>query len=168
MSKPRSTKSHACWRAAIAALLVGLAVLLPSPRASAAPDHVWDTLAQCESTSNWSINTGNGYHGGLQFAPSTWSSFKPDGYPAFAYQASRYQQIVVAEFVLAAQGWTAWPSCSAKWGLRGYAAEPGARDPWAESSPPMVAPPAEPAPPPPPCPLPPGVIPDSVMAHLCF
>lgn len=77
---------------------------------------VWDTIAQCESGGNWSINTGNGYSGGLQFAPSTWAAYG-DG-SASAAQASKEAQIAAAEKVLAAQGWGAWPSCSAQAGLR--------------------------------------------------
>lgn len=77
---------------------------------------IWDTIAQCESGGNWSTNTGNGYSGGLQFAPSTWAAYG-DG-SASAASASKEAQIVAAEKVLAAQGWGAWPSCSAKAGLR--------------------------------------------------
>ena len=54
----------------MAALALGAAV---APAANAAPDSDWDRLAECESGGNWSINTGNGYHGGLQFSPSTWN-----------------------------------------------------------------------------------------------
>jgi hypothetical protein len=83
--------------------------------ANAVPASTWDRLAQCESTGNWSINTGNGFSGGLQFTPSTWRAFGGQG---AAHNASREQQIAVAEKVLAAQGWGAWPACSAKLGLR--------------------------------------------------
>ena len=76
----------------------------------------WEQIAQCESGGNWSINTGNGYSGGLQFSPGTWSAYG-DG-SASAAQASKEAQIAAAEKVLAAQGWGAWPSCSAKVGLR--------------------------------------------------
>ncbi len=76
----------------------------------------WEQIAQCESGGNWSINTGNGYSGGLQFSPGTWSAYG-DG-SASAAQASKNAQIAAAEKVLAAQGWGAWPSCSAKAGLR--------------------------------------------------
>jgi LysM repeat protein len=76
---------------------------------------VWDRLAQCESGGNWGINTGNGYSGGLQFAPGTWSAHGGTG---SAHNASRSEQIRVAERVLASQGWGAWPACSAKLGLR--------------------------------------------------
>ncbi len=77
---------------------------------------VWDTIAQCESGGNWAIDTGNGYSGGLQFAPGTWAAYG-DGSPSAA-AASKEAQIAAAERVLAAQGWGAWPACSAKAGLR--------------------------------------------------
>ena len=98
-----------------AALSAGAAAFAPA--ASAAPDSDWDRLAQCESGGNWQINTGNGYHGGLQFSPSIWSAYGGQKYAPYAYQASREQQLAVAEKVLAGQGWGAWPSCSAQLGL---------------------------------------------------
>jgi hypothetical protein len=69
---------------------------------------VWDRLAQCESSGNWAINSGNGFFGGLQFLPATWEGF---GGAAFAPRRPRprVQQIIVAERVLAKQGWSAWP-----------------------------------------------------------
>ena len=76
---------------------------------------VWDKLAQCESGGNWSINTGNGYYGGLQFSLSTWRAYGGSGMP---HQASREEQIAIAKKVQAGQGWGAWPACSAKLGLR--------------------------------------------------
>jgi LysM repeat protein len=86
-------------------------------RSAAAPasGSVWDRLAQCESGGNWGINTGNGYSGGLQFAPGTWAA---NGGSGSAHNASRAEQIRVAERVRASQGWGAWPACSAKLGLR--------------------------------------------------
>ncbi|MGX1162213.1 LysM domain-containing protein [Arthrobacter sp. SLBN-100] len=78
----------------------------------------WDALAQCESGGNWAINTGNGFSGGLQFSPSTWAAY---GGAGSASDASREQQIAVAEQVQAAQGWGAWPSCAAQLGLSGGA-----------------------------------------------
>lgn len=78
---------------------------------------VWDRLAACESSGNWASTVGT-YEGGLQFHPSTWDAYKPSGYPEAAYQASREQQIAVAERVLASQGWGAWPACARKLGLR--------------------------------------------------
>lgn len=76
----------------------------------------WDRLADCEASGDWTANTGNGFSGGLQFSPSTWKAFGGTG-PA--HEASREQQIVVAEKVLAAQGWAAWPACSKRLGLGG-------------------------------------------------
>ena len=79
---------------------------------------VWDSIAQCESTGNWSINTGNGFSGGLQFTPSTWAGFGGTEYAPEAWQATREQQIAVAQKVQASQGWGAWPACTSKLGLR--------------------------------------------------
>lgn len=78
----------------------------------------WDQIAQCESGGNWAINTGNGYQGGLQFAPSTWTGHGGGAYAPSANQATREQQIAVAEKVLASQGYGAWPACTSKLGLR--------------------------------------------------
>ncbi|MDR7083656.1 LysM repeat protein [Arthrobacter ginsengisoli] len=88
---------------------------------SATASSVWDSLAQCESSGNWGVNTGNGYAGGLQFSPSTWAAYGGTGSAA---SASREQQIAVAERVQAGQGWGAWPSCAAKLGLTGGAVAP--------------------------------------------
>ena len=79
------------------------------------PNGVWDDLAMCESSGNWSINTGNGFYGGLQFTLQTWHGFGGTGMPN---EASRSEQIEVAERILAVQGWVAWPACSTKLGLR--------------------------------------------------
>ena len=78
----------------------------------------WDAIAQCESGGNWAINTGNGYYGGLQFSASTWAAYGGTAYAPTASQATREQQIAIAEKVQAAQGWGAWPACTAKLGLR--------------------------------------------------
>lgn len=82
----------------------------------------WDHLAQCETGGNWSTNTGNGYGGGLQFAHqrsySTWLSFGGGEFAPHPWEASREQQIVIAERVLASSGWNAWPGCTRKLGLR--------------------------------------------------
>lgn len=73
----------------------------------------WDAIAVCESGGNWAINTGNGYFGGLQFSPSTWRSNGGSGMP---HQASREEQIRIAENVLRTQGIGAWPTCGKKAG----------------------------------------------------
>ena len=88
-----------------------------------APRHGWDTwerLARCESDidgtgPDWSINTGNGYYGGLQFHINSWRAVGGSGYP---HQASREEQIYRGEKLQAVQGWGAWPACSSKLGLR--------------------------------------------------
>jgi hypothetical protein len=71
----------------------------------------WEAVSQCESGGDWHINTGNGYDGGLQFHPNTWIMFGGGEYMRYAYQASRRQQIDIAERVLAVQGPRAWPNC---------------------------------------------------------
>ncbi len=76
----------------------------------------WDRMAQCESGGNWGAR--GYYHGGLQFHPSTWSAHRLGHYPRYAYQATRHQQILVGERVLASQGWGAWPHCSRAIGAR--------------------------------------------------
>ena len=76
---------------------------------------VWDRLAQCESGGNWSINTGNGFYGGLQFTQSSWRAAGGSGSPQ---NASRSEQIRVAQHLQQMQGWGAWPTCSRKVGLR--------------------------------------------------
>jgi nucleoid-associated protein YgaU len=85
--------------------------------ASAAPQQTWDKVAQCEGSGNWKTNTGNGFQGGLQFTPSTWKAYGGTQFAPSANQASREQQIAVAERVLQAQGPNAWPVCSKKAGL---------------------------------------------------
>ena len=79
---------------------------------------VWDRLAMCESTQNWSANTGNGYFGGLQFDRGTWLRHGGAAFAPRADLASRTAQIAVAERTLAVQGWGAWPVCSRRLGLR--------------------------------------------------
>jgi hypothetical protein len=106
-------------RTAVAGAVAGAPLLVAAPAANAAPDSAWDKLAQCESGGRWNINTGNGYHGGLQFSPRTWSGFGGKEFAPVAHQATREEQIVVAERVLAKQGWNAWPACSRKTGVRG-------------------------------------------------
>ena len=67
----------------------------------------WDAVAACESGGNWAINTGNGYYGGLQFTMGTWRANGGAGSP---HNASREEQIRVANNVLKTQGIGAWPS----------------------------------------------------------
>jgi hypothetical protein len=114
---------------AAAAARVPAEVTTPTPDpapAAAAPAHAagspaagppshWDRLAHCESSGNWAADTGNGFSGGLQFTRSTWRAYGGHGE---ARDATRHEQITVAERVLADQGWDAWPACSAKLGLQ--------------------------------------------------
>jgi LysM repeat protein len=86
-----------------------------SPSTSSAGGTVWDRLAQCESGGNWSISTGNGYYGGLQFSQGSWNAAGGTGNPA---DASREEQIRVAQSLQSRQGWGAWPACSRALGLR--------------------------------------------------
>jgi len=77
----------------------------------------WDAIAACESGGNWAINTGNGYYGGLQFSPATW---KANGGTGMPNQASREEQIRVAENVYKTQGIGAWPTCGTNAGAPGF------------------------------------------------
>ncbi len=105
-------------RRTAAALAIGgaVAATLSMPAANAVDGATWDALAQCESGGNWSINTGNGFYGGLQFTQQSWNGVGMSGSPA---TATRAQQIEAGERLLAIQGWGAWPACSAKLGLYG-------------------------------------------------
>lgn len=71
----------------------------------------WDAVAQCESGGDWSINTGNGFYGGLQFTESTWLGYGGGKYAAYANEASKAEQETIANKVLAGQGIGAWPVC---------------------------------------------------------
>lgn len=103
-------------------------------RAAADRSAMWERLAECES-GNWdrngrpirgsarwdygvAFNHGDHFQGGVNFHPTTWDQFRRPGMPDHAGRATRAQQIQVAEKVLAAQGWGAWPVCSRKIGLR--------------------------------------------------
>ena len=97
-----------------ATALAGGALLAQAPVASASSD--WDRLAECESNGNWSINTGNGYYGGLQFSQQSWQAVGGSGLPS---NASKSEQIQRAEQLRQIQGWGAWPACSAQLGLSG-------------------------------------------------
>ncbi|MBY8878547.1 LysM peptidoglycan-binding domain-containing protein [Streptomyces sp. PLK6-54] len=96
--------------------------------AATAPGSVWDDIAQCESSGNWHINSGNGFYGGLQFYQPTWKSYGGGRYARRADLASRVEQITVAQKVLRNQGWNAWPVCSHRAGHKGRVhAQGGAR-----------------------------------------
>ncbi|MFG2128526.1 transglycosylase family protein [Streptomyces sp. NPDC048751] len=112
--KGKHRRPSKATRAIAIAGVTGAAVAAPlmaAGNASAATTSEWDAVAQCESGGNWSINTGNGYYGGLQFSASTWAAYGGTQYASQANQASKAQQIAVAEKVLASQGKGAWPVC---------------------------------------------------------
>ncbi|MEQ0565787.1 transglycosylase family protein [Amycolatopsis sp. NEAU-NG30] len=105
-----SAATRTVARVAIAGIAVGAPLAIAATPASATN---WDAIAQCESSGNWSTNTGNGYYGGLQFSQSTWKAYGGTGSAA---NASREEQIAVAERVLQGQGLGAWPVCGKKGG----------------------------------------------------
>ena len=82
---------------------------------------VWDELAQCETNGDWSANTGNGFGGGVQFAHqpawSTWNAYGGTEFTEHPWEATREQQIEIAQRVLQSAGWGAWPGCARKIGL---------------------------------------------------
>jgi len=89
----------------------------PAPVAGPVDGSVWDLLAQCESSGNWAINTGNGYYGGLQFNYSTWLSNGGGQFAEYAHLATREEQILIAEQLHARRGFQPWPACRVKLGL---------------------------------------------------
>lgn len=109
----QSSAARTIAKVAVAGIIAGAPLGLAVGTANAAPVN-WDALAQCEASGNWGANTGNGYYGGLQFTQQTWNAYGGQGNPA---NASREQQIAVAERVAAGQGLNnAWPACSRKLG----------------------------------------------------
>jgi uncharacterized protein YabE (DUF348 family) len=92
----------------------------PSPRPNPSPTPPpntsglnWDAVAQCESNGDWSINTGNGYYGGLQFSLSTWQAMGGTAYAARPDLATREQQIAIATKLYQQAGSSPWPVCGA-------------------------------------------------------
>ncbi|MDH6223243.1 transglycosylase family protein [Streptomyces sp. MJP52] len=107
-------------RASLTVTAGGAGIALPlmgAGSAEAADASTWDRVAACEASGDWDVNTGNGYYGGLQFSQSTWESFGGRAYAPRADQATRAEQIAVAEKVLKVQGPGAWPVCSQRAGL---------------------------------------------------
>ncbi|KUI13256.1 hypothetical protein AU191_04835 [Mycolicibacterium acapulense] len=141
-------------KVAFTGAVLGTGSLALAGQAHAATDGEWDRVASCESGGNWAINTGNGYQGGLQFAPSTWTGHGGGEYAPAAHLASKEEQIAVAERVLASQGKGAWPTCGK--GLSG-ATPRNVVDDAVEAVNNLLPPPPPPfdpfAPPPPPAPV---------------
>lgn len=115
MARPTVPVKRAMMRLALVGTLAAGVPVAVADSAEAAPKNQWDRIAACESGGRWSANTGNGYSGGLQFSRSTWKAYGGKGSP---HRASRSEQIRVAQRVLRAQGWKAWPACSRKLGYR--------------------------------------------------
>ncbi|MFK0254076.1 transglycosylase family protein [Streptomyces sp. NPDC090445] len=120
-SAARKKSALAITATALIALAAPLAAGTP---ASAASVSTWDKVAQCEASGNWQINTGNGYYGGLQISMSTWRAFGGTQYAAYPHHATKQQQILTGEKILAGQGPGAWPSCGRASGLGSDHADP--------------------------------------------
>lgn len=127
MPVPRLVTRTIATASAVGGLM--FAGMVVAPHATAWDVTVWDRVATCESSGNWSINTGNGYYGGLQFSASTWKAFGGQAYAPQAHQATKAQQIAVARRTLHTQGPGAWPTCSVRAGLT---RENGGADPNAQ------------------------------------
>jgi LysM repeat protein len=93
------------------------APMIAAGSANAASVPVWEKVAECESSGNWSADTGNGYYGGLQFSQSSWESVGGTEYAPRADLATKEEQIAAGEKLLAAQGPGAWPTCGPAAGL---------------------------------------------------
>ncbi|MEU8768783.1 transglycosylase family protein [Streptomyces griseus] len=126
-SKGKHRRPSKAVRIATLAGVTGAAVAVPlmgATSASAASVETWDAVAQCESGGNWSINTGNGYYGGLQFSQSSWAAAGGTQYASRADLASKDQQIATAEKLLDMQGPGAW-ACAGAGGLTNDGVDPG-------------------------------------------
>src|SRR3712207_1244180 len=115
----RTKKVLAKAPVAAGATAVGIGVLSSPAQAlaataAAATTHDWTAVAQCESGGNWSINTGNGYYGGLQFSQPTWAGYGGTALAPRADLATPAEQVEIAEKVLAGQGIGAWPTCGGR------------------------------------------------------
>src|SRR6516162_3158958 len=92
-----TTSNVSVVKIALTGAVLGGGSLAMAGQAMAATDGEWDQVARCESGGNWAINTGNGYQGGLQFSPGTWSAHGGGQYAPAANMASKDQQIAIAE-----------------------------------------------------------------------
>jgi hypothetical protein len=102
--------------------------LLGAVSAHAADGTTWDKIAECESGGSWSADNGNGYYGGLQISHEDWAKYGGIRYAENADQASRSQQIAVAERILADQGTTPWATCALLSGMTSGSADGGDSD----------------------------------------
>jgi len=125
-AKPAAAKPSRARLALAGSITTAAAISMTAfgSTADAATAHNWDGVARCESSGNWSINTGNGYYGGLQFSRSTWLAYGGGAYAPRADLATKAQQIVIAERTLRGQGVGAWPVCGRY--LTSYTVRPAA------------------------------------------
>ncbi|MBD0746530.1 transglycosylase family protein [Streptomyces sp. CBMA152] len=140
--KGKHRRPSKATRIATLAGVTGAAVAAPlmaTGSASAASVATWDAVAQCESGGNWSINTGNGYYGGLQFSQSSWAAAGGTQYASRADLATKGQQIATAEKLLAMQGPGAW-SCAGAGNLTSGGASANVDTSGSSSSPKQAAP----------------------------
>ena len=116
---------------ATAAVTAAGVLLGPATSANAATRVNWDALAKCESGGRWNINTGNGYHGGLQFNRSTWKAYGGAKYAPTADRATKAEQIKIAEKLYAKRGLKPWRTCGKKSGVlvRTTTRKPAAKKP---------------------------------------
>ncbi|MFC4854270.1 transglycosylase family protein [Actinophytocola glycyrrhizae] len=126
-----STVRRTIARVVVAGVAVGAPLAAAPAFASAEQSVNWDAIAECESGGNWSINTGNGYYGGLQFKQSTWEANGGSGNPA---NASKAEQIRVANNVLQTQGIGAWPVCGKRAGAASSGGGGGSAEPQRQQS----------------------------------
>lgn len=104
---------HLWWKRAYAAMSTWHSNQIAQAEytATAAYYGGWDRVAACESGGNWSINTGNGFYGGLQFTSQTWANAGGHRYAAEANLATREEQIAIASTLSLSN----WPICGARY-----------------------------------------------------
>ena len=112
-NKP-STSSAGVAKIAVTGAIIGSGSVALAAQAQAAPDSEWDVVARCESSGNWSEDSGNGFYGGLQFTLESWQAVGGSGNPA---STSQNEQIMRGSLLQARQGWVAWPACASQLGL---------------------------------------------------
>lgn len=98
----------------MAVLLTALVLMSPAAQEDYRWQHVrpynakLERMADCESSKRWSLNTGNGFYGGLQFKLSTWRSVGGRGYP---HHNSVLEQKYRAVKLIRKRGYRPWPKC---------------------------------------------------------
>lgn len=97
-----------------ALVAVGQATFGSNPAGADPSADTWYKLRMCESSNNYSINTGNGYYGAYQFDVTTWHGVGGSGYP---HEASPAEQDYRALVLYRMRGWQPWPACTRIVGL---------------------------------------------------